>query len=274
MDHEDGTNLLYVSHIFYSICFIVLCFRFLNYFSLSRTMGPLIITILRMMSDVIKFVLLLMVLIVAFGVTSSALMYPNDWRGWRAIVQAAYRGYFTIYGELLLEEHSYASSVTYKEYSKIPPTDERYAWASHYNEDPDAECYKVYTKPADEDKTTTLYEETDYTSIRRCPQGRGASDILLGLYSLITTVLLLNLLIALFTTTYEKSTKQADQIWKFQRTELVKEYRDRPKMPPPIILVSYINSFFRKVWRFLKNFFKSSVSDEQWSEFGDIFELR
>ena len=245
MSQRDGCDLFFVGQVLYCIGFITLCLRFLNYFSLSRVMGPLIITIARMMVDVMKFVILLVVLMIAFGVSSSSLLYPNDWRGFRAFLNSVYRSYITIYGELLLEEHSYSSMLIYKEYDKLDQTtDPKAAYASHYNEDQDAECYIVYTKPNDKYKILSAvdYGETDYDTIIRCPQGRGLVDVFLGFYTLITTILLLNLLIALFTTTYDKSIARADQIWKFQRTELVKEYRDRPRMPPPIILFSYIKS--------------------------------
>ena len=257
MSEQDGTNFFYGAQIALCVGFVCLCFRFVNYFSLSRQMGPLIITILRMMGDVIKFVTILAVLIVAFGVSSSSLMYPNDWRGWRSTVNFLYRSYMLIYGELLLDEHSYDSIFQRKQYERVDSSDTRSAWATYFNPDDDAQCYKVFTKPNDQkfkDENVALqgtYLLTDYENIKRCPQGRGAADIFLGAYTLLTTVLLLNLLIALFTTTYDKANIQADQIWKFQRTELVKEYRDRPRMPPPIILLSYILSgvrmFYEKV---------------------------
>ena len=60
--------------------------------------------------------------------------------------------------------------------------------------------------------------------------------------------MLLNLLIALFTTTYSRTIEQSDQIWKFQKTAIVKEFRDRPRLPPPFILLSYVYEICRKIW--------------------------
>merc|ERR1711879_543067 len=67
-----------------------------------------------------------------------------------------------------------------------------------------------------------------------------------------TNILLLNLLIALFTTTYSRTIEQSDQIWKFQKTSVVKEFRDRPVLPPPFILFSYVYQLLKKFGRLCK----------------------
>ena len=133
-----------------------------------------------------------------------------------------------------------------------------YNWATHIDEVYlERGCYTVFTRPSDQGQTSELYEQTDYEAILRCPQGRGFADIFLGIYMLFTNVLLLNLLIALFTTTYDIAMKNADQIWKFQRTGLVKEYRDRPVLPPPLILTHYFMYGIRKVYLFCCSCFRS-----------------
>lgn len=241
MGKDDGTDFLFTALLFHSVTFVLLCFKFANSLSISRSMGPLIIIIIKMMQDMIRFLLLLVVMIVGFGVTSNALLYPNHWDGWKSMYSAIYRAYYAIYGELQIDEHSYdkfqAKSVKFE---LLKVNDTQYNWATHLDEVYlERGCYTVFTKPSDLGKNLDTYEQTDYEAILRCPQGRGFVDIFLGIYMLFTNILLLNLLIALFTTTYEIAMRNADQIWKFQRTGLVKEYRDRPTLPPPLILIPY-----------------------------------
>ncbi|CAF3313652.1 unnamed protein product [Rotaria sp. Silwood2] len=69
-----------------------------------------------------------------------------------------------------------------------------------------------------------------------------AASILLAAYMFILTILLVNLLIAMFSNTFDRLHVNTDRIWKFQRYSLVCEYLARPAFPPPFI-------FFSHLWR-------------------------
>ena len=87
----------------------------------------MILTIMRMFGDMGRFITLLVVMMVGFGVTSSALLYPNSWSGWKVFRNAFYRSYYAIYGELLMDEHSYSHFAgKYVTYSKLTPGDSKY----------------------------------------------------------------------------------------------------------------------------------------------------
>ncbi|XP_025081227.1 transient receptor potential cation channel subfamily M member 2-like isoform X2 [Pomacea canaliculata] len=84
---------------------------------------------------------------------------------------------------------------------------------------------------------------TNTTSLdKRCPSdiGRYFVPVLLGIYMLLTNVLLLNLLIAMFSYTFEKVQQNTDIHWKFQRFNLVEEYYCRPFLPPPLMIVHHM----------------------------------
>ena len=71
----------------------------------------------------------------------------------------------------------------------------------------------------------------------------------------VVSILLVNLLIAMFSNTFDRLQTDTDRIWKFQRYSLVCEYLSRPALPPPLILFSHI-------WRFtLYILFKCCKSD-------------
>ena len=64
-------------------------------------------------------------------------------------------------------------------------------------------------------------------------------QLLLWIYLLVTTVVLVNLLIAQMSETYERSLAQGRQEWYFQRAAVVLEYKDTlgKSVPPPFNLV-------------------------------------
>lgn len=74
-----------------------------------------------------------------------------------------------------------------------------------------------------------------------CPETSGIafSFIALMVYMVIANVLLINLLIAMFSSTFQDVQENTDQIWKFQRYRLVFEYYDSPILPPPLNFIAY-----------------------------------
>ncbi|CAF0994204.1 unnamed protein product [Rotaria sordida] len=68
--------------------------------------------------------------------------------------------------------------------------------------------------------------------------GYAAFILLLG-YMTIVSILLVNLLIAMFSNSFDRRQNNADRIWKFQRYSLVSEYLSRPSFPSPFIFLSH-----------------------------------
>ncbi|XP_074622988.1 transient receptor potential cation channel subfamily M member-like 2 isoform X1 [Acropora palmata] len=81
------------------------------------------------------------------------------------------------------------------------------------------------------------------------PTAKWLSQALLAGYMLFTNVLLLNLLIAIFSYTFERVQEDSDKVWKFQRYELIAEYHGRPLFFPPLIFISHILLFVRWIWQ-------------------------
>ena len=82
------------------------------------------------------FIILLVVLIIAYGVTSSALLYPNEWRTGDVTINSVFRAYFTLYGEMFDEETSYANAIMSMKhyYTKITRNEQEYSFATHVNQ--------------------------------------------------------------------------------------------------------------------------------------------
>jgi hypothetical protein len=56
----------------------------------------------------------------------------------------------------------------------------------------------------------------------------------------VANVLLVNLLIAMFSNTFDRLQTDTDCIWKFQHYSLVCYHLTRPCLPPPFIIFSHI----------------------------------
>lgn len=46
--------------------------------------------------------------------------------------------------------------------------------------------------------------------------------------------------------TFQQVQEHTDQIWKFQRHDLIEEYHGRPPAPPPFILLSHLHLFVKR----------------------------
>ncbi|CAF0751348.1 unnamed protein product [Adineta ricciae] len=160
--------------------------RSLDIFAAVKRLGPKLVMIGEMVHDLKFFMLMLIVFILAFGVSSYSLIYGVQKFSWHLPREIVNLAYWQIFGELnALEtfEHNYK--------------------ANGY-----------------------------------------AAFILLVAYMAVVSILLVNLLIAMFSNTFDRLQTDTDRIWKFQRYSLVCEYLSRPSLPPPLIIVSHF-------WRFI-----------------------
>ncbi|XP_038078290.1 transient receptor potential cation channel subfamily M member 3-like isoform X2 [Patiria miniata] len=69
---------------------------------------------------------------------------------------------------------------------------------------------------------------------------------IMSVYLMISNVLLLNLLIAIFNNTFTRVHDNASEIWKFQRYRLILEYSEKPFLPPPFTIVIHVIMVIRR----------------------------
>uniref|UniRef100_A0A674IWQ8 Transient receptor potential cation channel subfamily M member 2 n=1 Tax=Terrapene triunguis TaxID=2587831 RepID=A0A674IWQ8_9SAUR len=204
-------STLYPGRIILSLAFIIFCLRLMHIFTVSKTLGPKIIIVKRMMKDVFFFLFLLAVWVVSFGVAKQAILIHNEERVDWIFRGVVYHSYLTIFGQIP---------------SYIDGTEPR---CSPNGTDP----YKPKCPESNKDKRPVFPE--------------WLTVILLCLYLLFTNILLLNLLIAMFNYTFQQVQEHTDQIWKFQRHDLIEEYHGRPAAPPPFILFNHLQLFVKRV---------------------------
>ncbi|XP_026523525.1 transient receptor potential cation channel subfamily M member 2 [Notechis scutatus] len=207
---------LYPGRIVLSLAFIIFCLRLLHIFTISKTLGPKIIIVKRMMKDIFFFLFLLAVWIVSFGVAKQAILIHNEKRVDWIFRGVFYHSYLTLFGQI----PSYVDGVNFN-FDQCSPN----------GTDP----YKPKCPESSEANKKPIFPEW-------------LTVILLCLYLLFTNILLLNLLIAMFNYTFQQVQEHTDQIWKFQRHDLIEEYNSRPPAPPPFILLNHLQIFVKCVF--------------------------
>uniref|UniRef100_A0A8C2IVP7 Transient receptor potential cation channel, subfamily M, member 3 n=1 Tax=Cyprinus carpio TaxID=7962 RepID=A0A8C2IVP7_CYPCA len=75
---------------------------------------------------------------------------------------------------------------------------------------------------------------------------------IMACYLLVANILLVNLLIAVFNNTFFEVKSISNQVWKFQRYQLIMTFHERPVLPPPLIIFSHITMVLKHLccrWR-------------------------
>ncbi|CAC5379454.1 unnamed protein product [Mytilus coruscus] len=152
---------------------------------------------IRQIGDLAFFFALFALFIFSFGIIYQAILFPNSLSSpWELFKDLIYLPYWQMYGELNIDQIE----------GKEP---------SECTSDP-----VLYTNG----------------TLPRCAQKSQFSSLILATYLVLTNIVLVNLLIAMFSRTFEKVEDNSETIWKFNRYALVYEYFDRPMFPIPIII--------------------------------------
>ncbi|XP_039598768.1 transient receptor potential cation channel subfamily M member 2 [Polypterus senegalus] len=204
----------YAGRIILSIGFIVYCLRLMAIFTVNKNLGPKIIIVKRMLKDIFFFLFLLAVWVVAYGVAEQAILIENESRLEWIFRGVVYQPYLTIFGQM-------PSSVDSVNYGS-------------------GQCTTNGTDP-----TKPTCPVLDSNGNPAFPTW--LTIILLCIYLLFANILLINLLIAMLSYTFQVVQDNTDQIWKFQRFGLIEEYHGRPSFPPPFIIFGHLYLFFKRV---------------------------
>ncbi|XP_052253180.1 transient receptor potential cation channel subfamily M member 4-like [Dreissena polymorpha] len=188
-----------------AVDFVAFVFRLVHIFSVQKTLGPKLIIILRMVQDLLYFLVIMAVILLAYAIASHSILYPGDPITWETARQIIRKPYLHLYGELFLDETEDSTDCTN-----------------------DASLWTNGTSPRCPSET-----------------GKIVVPIMMGVYLLFSNILLLNLLIAMFSYTFTKIHEQSDKIWCFQRYFIIKDYALRPILCPPLNVLWHIYQLFQ-----------------------------
>ncbi|XP_067829369.1 transient receptor potential cation channel subfamily M member 1a [Heptranchias perlo] len=198
--------------VIYCVDIIIWYIRVLDIFGVNKYLGPYVMMIGKMMVDMLYFVVIMLVVLMSFGVSRQAILHPDEEPSWRLARNIFYMPYWMIYGEVFADQIDlYAMEIN-------PPCGEN------------------------------LYDD-DGKRLPPCIPGAWIIPAIMAIYLLVANILLVNLLIAVFNNTFLEVISISNQVWKFQRYQLILTFHERPIFPPPIIIFSYVSMIARHFCR-------------------------
>ncbi|XP_053558484.1 transient receptor potential cation channel subfamily M member 3 isoform X2 [Bombina bombina] len=97
-----------------------------------------------------------------------------------------------------------------------------------------------------------------------CKTGAWIVPAIMACYLLVANILLVNLLIAVFNNTFFEVKSISNQVWKFQRYQLIMTFHERPVLPPPLIIFSH----FTMICKHLCCRWRKQESDQEERDYG------
>nr|XP_034338904.1 transient receptor potential cation channel subfamily M member-like 2 [Crassostrea gigas]XP_034338905.1 transient receptor potential cation channel subfamily M member-like 2 [Crassostrea gigas] len=199
-----------VGRVFLAISLIAFFMRILKAFSALEELGPKVWMIASMAKDLLYFVVILMLFVVSYAVAAYAIMYPQSELSVDLFFNVLRLGYWNLYGELLLDDiEAEEPDCTF-----------------------DAAVYNSGTLP-------------------RCAEKhrRVIGLVLMGIYLIFANVMLLNILIAMFTDTYQRIQTKRDHKWNYERYALVREFKRVPIFPMPLGILLLFFNFVKGIYK-------------------------
>ncbi|KAA3674243.1 transient receptor potential cation channel subfamily M member 3 [Paragonimus westermani] len=104
---------------FYAVTLIICYIRIFRLYGFHPALGPKLVMIQRMLTELLIFIFILVVILVSYGVAVQALLYPNQTEfDWNTVRDALYYPYWNLYGELNLE-YSFGSRSVSKSTTQV-----------------------------------------------------------------------------------------------------------------------------------------------------------
>ncbi|XP_016010365.2 transient receptor potential cation channel subfamily M member 1 [Rousettus aegyptiacus] len=199
--------------VIYCVDIIFWYIRVLDIFGVNKYLGPYVMMIGKMMIDMLYFVVIMLVVLMSFGVARQAILHPDEEPSWKLARNIFYMPYWMIYGEVFADQIDlYAMEIN-----------------------PGATRQTSVSAPCGENQ----YDE-EGKRLPPCIPGAWLTPAIMACYLLVANILLVNLLIAVFNNTFFEVKSISNQVWKFQRYQLIMTFHDRPVLPPPMIVLSHL----------------------------------
>ncbi|XP_069947218.1 transient receptor potential cation channel trpm isoform X2 [Cherax quadricarinatus] len=90
--------------VIYCVDIIYWYLRILEILSANKYLGPLVMMMGKMIKNMAYFVVLLLVVLMAFGVCRQSILFPNEEPHWRLARHIFYQPYFMLYGEVFADD--------------------------------------------------------------------------------------------------------------------------------------------------------------------------
>ncbi|CAF0923893.1 unnamed protein product [Didymodactylos carnosus] len=236
-----GIGLIYY---YYRILFIFL--------PISPKLGPMMIRLRSMiMDDFVTFLQLFLIFMVSSGAAITAVLYPHFPMSLELFVKA-----FVFRGLMALFTSDMDDLKNSRQHCSINATSDS---ESEYA------CLRLSNGFSSKYDNLNSYQRYGISS-PKCNQTSWIAWVLLIQYLFMATQFLTSLLTAMFGLTGARVQSQSEQIWMYNRYEIVMEYEKRPRLPPPFIVLSYvfmiISAFKKKCVQKLKEYAARSMTNQ------------
>ncbi|XP_021378399.1 transient receptor potential cation channel subfamily M member 1-like isoform X2 [Mizuhopecten yessoensis] len=216
-----------VTKIMYCINGVILYIRILKTYTANANLGPKMVMIQRMMAELKMFVMVLLVFLLAYGISSQALLYKQRRPSWSILKDMFYFPYWQLFGEIFLDDLN-----------------------------TDTDCLEAARRIND---TALAATEELY-----CLQNHWLVYFLLAAYLMVGNVLLLNLLIAIFSHVFDTIEENSIEIWKYQMYFLTMEFDNKTAFVPPFSIFAHFYLTFK--WIFRKTCCRKGTKGVQFSK--------
>nr|XP_022311262.1 uncharacterized protein LOC111116556 [Crassostrea virginica] len=189
----------------FSLSLLVMYLRFMEVFLIHRTLGPTLIMIKEMLKDLFNFLFIAVFVILGVGIYYHANLFPDHqtiWEGdWTewSFWKIIYYPYWQLYAELNLE----------------------------------------FLEGKSDEICTNVTSEWESGLMERCPQKDWTVSGITGVYLLFSNLLLVNLVIAMFSYTFERVQENSEKLWRFERYTVINDYDWRIPSPINTIFLPY-----------------------------------
>ncbi|XP_078252387.1 transient receptor potential cation channel subfamily M member 6 [Rhinoraja longicauda] len=82
-----------------------------------------------------------------------------------------------------------------------------------------------------------------------CPPGSFLNPFLQAVYLFVQYIILVNLLIAFFNNVYYEIKSISNKLWKYNRYRYIMTYREKPWLPPPLIIFSHVALLLSRIYQ-------------------------
>eukprot|EP00045_Choanoeca_perplexa_P009987 m.99587 g.99587 ORF g.99587 m.99587 type:complete len:744 (+) comp15102_c0_seq4:62-2293(+) len=197
-DYPGEADIMYSSNVLLAFSAVLSILRLLNILETNSLLGPLQISIRQILQDLMVFLCILLVFVVAFSAGLTKL---------------------------------------YESVEDIPENEEVLAAFGNFGACLRTSFWALFG----------LIELGTLTVEGRFAQRiQATGEIVFGIYMVLVFILLVNLLIAMISNTYQRIADNSDTIWKFARARLIREFQRYPSVPAPLNLVTEPISFLLK----------------------------
>ncbi|XP_078540885.1 transient receptor potential cation channel subfamily M member 7-like isoform X2 [Lissotriton helveticus] len=194
-----GSILFIAGRLIYCLNIIFWYVRLMDFLNVNQHAGPYVLMLQRMVKNMFPIVVIMAIILLAYGVPRKAVLYPHEEPAWSLARDILFEPYWMTFGEMFAYEIDVCAN------NSVVP--------------------------------------------HLCGPGTWLTPILQAVYCFAQYIIMVNLLIAFFNNVYLQGKMISNILWKYQRYHDIMTHLEKPVLPPPLIIFSYLSSIISCLFR-------------------------